>query len=462
MNDKKRENKYILAVDAGSTNVKAALLAYDGTVAASKRRKTPLTVSAACAEGNAGQLYDTVSALALELIMEAGSWEVEAICIASQMTSLLCLDQHMEPVGDIIYGIDTRGSGYLSQLEDFQSMEQIYHVTGCPSSGIYWPGKLMWLREHRSEQMRRTCYLVGAKEYLLYRLTGALVTDCASASTTQIYDQYRGCWWQEILQFLKIEEIGLPEIRKPWELAGILREDVAKQLGIRQIPVLVGSGDGPAATISSGGVGIGDCCISFGTTAVTRYVTNSWQAESPGFFVQHLCDGIYLQGVRINEGGQLAEPYIKAAGGVEQSAEGAFFVNGIFYPKEPFTAGGRLKAVCNGVLFRIYKAMLPVVEKGGITRILPTGGGSENRAYMQRTANLFRAPVVLRESGTAFAGLAAYTLMYKKKAEDLFSAVNHLSLKQEILMPREDRELVRQFQIYKEITGRKVGAGLDE
>ena len=462
MDDKNIENKCILAVDAGSTNVKAALLSYDGTVLISDRRKTPLTATDTYAEGNAGLLYDTVETLALALIGEAGSCEIGGVCIASQMTSLLCLDQFMEPVGNIIYGIDTRGSGYLCRLEDFWPMERICHVTGCPPGGIYWPGKLMWLREHRPEQMRRTCYLAGAKEYLLYRLTGTLVTDCASASTTQIYDQKCGCWWPEILHFLQMEDMGLPEIKKPWELAGMLGEEVAERLGIKQVPVLVGSGDGPAATISSGSVRVGDCCISFGTTAVTRYVTDSWQAESSGYFVQHLCDGIYLQGIRINESGRLAEPYIYATGGVEQSSEGAFFYNGRFFLKEPSTAGGRLKAVCNGVLFQIYESMLPVVEKGGILRILPTGGGSVNRAYMQRTANLFGTPVIIRENGTAFAGLASFVLMYEKKAVDLFDAVNQLSLGQEILMPQEDRELLEQFHSYIKVRGRKAGAGFDE
>ncbi|MBS5062217.1 MAG: hypothetical protein KHZ58_00430 [Hungatella hathewayi] len=461
MGEKRGKMMGILAVDAGSTNLKAALLGYDGKVIIQKSCKTPLVCQEVYVEGEAGLLYEKVVDLMRDVISESEECEVKVVCIASQMTSLLCLDGDMEPISSLIYGIDTRGDGYLGRLEEFLPLEKIYEVTGCPIKGIYWPGKLMWMREHCPDVLERTRYLVGAKEYLLYRLTGELLIDCASASTTQIYDQENGKWWKEMLDFLDMDTVTLPEIRKPYEQAGLLNKETAEKLGIIPVPVLVGSGDGPVATISSGGIRFGDCCISFGTTTVTRLVTNSWKAVCPEFFVQHLDDGVYLQGIRINDGGRAAEPYIRASGGVEQPAEGAFYMEGKFYPKEPPTAGGKMAAVLNGVLFQIYAAMLPTVRAGEILRILPTGGGSGNAAYMQRTANLFQVPVAIMEQGEAFAGLAALALVYEKMAEDLFSAASLLSLEWRLLTPKKDRELEEQFHRFSEIAGRKVGASFE-
>ena len=136
-------------------------------------------------------------------------------------------------------------------------------------------------------------------------------------------------------------------------------------------------------------------------------------------------------------------------------------MEGKFYPKEPPTAGGKMAAVLNGVLFQIYAAMLPTVRAGEILRILPTGGGSGNAAYMQRTANLFQVPVAIMEQGEAFAGLAALALVYEKMAEDLFSAASLLSLEWRLLTPKKDRELEEQFHRFSEIAGRKVGASFE-
>lgn len=459
-------HRCILAVDVGSTNLKATLLTYEGRAIVQESCKTPLTDQGICVEGSALQLYEEIGKLAENLILMAISGRqdvtISAICLSSQMASLLCLDENMEPLGDLIYGIDTRGNEHVCQMADFLPLETIYRETGCPESGIYWPGKLLWLQKHYPERLKQTRYLAGAKEYLLYRLTGNLVTDRASASTTGIYHQEQGCWWPEMLSFLGIKHVKLPEIREPWEIAGMLREDIARKLGINSVPVLNGSGDGPVATISSGAVTVGDCCISFGTTTVTRLVTDTWLPQCSGFFVQHFSDGVYLQGFRMNDGGRAAKPYIEASGGVEQSAEGTFYTEGKFWPGEPSTAGGKLAAVLNGTLFEVYAAMRPAVESGLILRILPTGGGSKNRGYMKRVANLFGVPVIIREDGDAFAGLAALVLVYEKRAENLFDAVNQLALSQEYLTPEADHSLSDLFQQYLQVTGRKVGARFDE
>lgn len=446
----------ILAVDAGSTNLKAALVSYDGAVLRKMSKKTPVRRRGHLVQGSADYLYQATMD-AVKTVTEEGEYEIKAVCIASQMSSFLCLDECKRPLYDLIYGIDIRGEEYLGRLEQFLPSEQIYRKTGCPFCGIYWPGKWLWMKARCPEITAQTRYLLGAKEYLLYKLTGVIATDFATASATQLYDQNQGGWWQEMLEFLEMDEEMLPQIKKPFELAGMLDEETAIQLGLPVLPVLIGCGDGPAATIASGAVCIGDCCISLGTTAVTRLVTDLQHAICPGFFTQCLYDGVYLQGIRINDSGSLAEAYVAAAKGIERPTEDVFILDGRFYPMEPDSDGEKLSAVLNSQMFQIYEAMLPVVQNGGITRIFVTGGGSKNEAYMQRISNLFEVPVTVTEGGASFAGLVSLALMYESKSSNLFEVVKSFSLNHKVYTPLENTGLKTRFSMYQNMRAERQG-----
>lgn len=439
----------ILAVDLGSTNIKAALMDYDGALLTKTSIRTPKIYDHFYVESSAEALYQAFNEAVRGVLSE--KYQVGAICISSQMNSLLLLDENNLPLANMIYGIDTRGEGFIESLTELISREEIYKNTSCPVNGIYWPGKLLWIKKYCPEVMSRTRYIMDAKTYLLYCLTGERVIDCASASTTQLYCQKDGQWWQEMLKVLDVPEEMLPEVKKPYELAGMLKKKLANTWSIDTVPVLVGSGDGPAANISTGAVLKGDCCISLGTTAVLRYLTDTSHTPADNFFSQHLDGNLYLQGVRINEGGDSAEEYIRLAGGVEGQTEGCVFKNGVFYPHTPSENGGKMTAVLNGILFQIYNEAQTFIKKEEIKRIFVTGGSTVNKGFMQRISNLFGMPVFILQNGETFAGLTALVLIYEKKASQLYEAISQLSLKQEIFLPENDISLKQEWEIYKNL-----------
>lgn len=447
----------ILAIDVGTTNLKAAMLNSAGAVIESVSCKTPLKCRGVYAEGSAEDLYDTMAAAVKRLVKKF--YRIKAICISSQMNGLIYTDSDMQPLGNVIYGIDTRGKEYLEQLYRLMPQSKIYEKTRCPSSEICWPGKILWLKNKMPGVIGRTKHFMGTKEYLIYRLTGQYAVDCASASTTQLYDQETGKWWPEMLELLEIEASFLPKVKRPYELAGMLSKENAADLGLEPALVLTGSGDGPAATMASGAVSPGNCCISLGTTAVLRYTADTCETPDKRFFSQHLYDGIYLQGVRMNESGKLADPYIQKTDGIEQTPEGNIFINKRFYPKAPSTDGGKMAAVLNGILFQMYEASYPIWKDNVLDSIWVTGGGAVNRRFVQRIANLFKAPAIVTEAGDIFAGLAALVWMYENETESLSDAVEKLSLKQEKLEPMEDVELRKQWELYKKLRSEKVGVG---
>lgn len=449
MTGDKHRKECILAVDSGTTNLKAALLNCDGTVITKTSIRTPTIHSHLYVEGDAKELYRVLNETVQKVLSE--EYVVKAVCISSQMNSLVLVDENHQPLTNIIYGIDTRGNEFVEPLTELISEKEIYENTSCPLSGIYWPEKLLWMKRYVPEIMGKTRYIIDAKAYLLCRLTGKLVMDCASASTTQLYCQKSGQWWQKMLEILGVSKEMLPEVKRPYELAGMLRQEAADAWGTDTIPVLVGSGDGPIANISSGAVLEGDCCISLGTTAALRYLTDTNHTPVNNFFSQHLYGKLYFQGIRINEGGSSAEKYIQLAGGIEGQTEGCIFKNEVFYPYAPSENGGKMAAALNGILFQIYDKTEILTKQGKIKRIFVTGGSTVNKRFMQRISNLFGLPVIIPQNGDAFAGLAALVLLYERKASQLFEAVSQLSLKQEVFLPENDAMLKKEWEIYKNL-----------
>lgn len=219
--------------------------------------------------------------------------------------------------------------------------------------------------------MTKAHYIGGIKEYLLWRLTGNWMTDPASASTTQLYDQQSHAWWPDMLSAVGIVSEQLPQVCDPVCSAGALLQEAICELGVSaMIPIVVGTGDGPAANLSSGSVTGQQLCISLGTTAVTRFWakgTESYTGEDH-YFRQHFGWDMYLQGIRLEGAGQRISELLPIQS-LPDSKTGD--------PTQPSDHALQLQEVLDSILFTLYALMEPLVTQGRFEEIRPIGGGAE-------------------------------------------------------------------------------------
>jgi sugar (pentulose or hexulose) kinase len=446
----------IISYDIGSTSIKAAIFAMDGRILRAARIDFPRMSVPGYAEVDLHMLWEAFVQVTRVLQPEQVS-EPAAIAISSQMAGLVLLDERFEPVRSGILGIDSRGEANTAVLEVTFRRHEIHQKTGCPLKGIYPAAKWLWLREHDPAHVRKTAYIGGIKEYLLYRLTGAWVTDPASASTTQWYDQEAQSWWREMCALLHIKEAMLPQVLQPDRSAGRLLPSAASDLRLpRGLPVIVGTGDGPAANLATGSVGTDMLCISLGTTTVTRYVRHDLRRlTDPDQYRQHFGAGIYYYGFRMDGGGTAVAKYLKQPSAVTAAADTdehpllfdpsarsdseAFIVY-----KEGAVPNGslddrwKLEAVLEGILFTVYRKMIPVMEKRPFKQIRPIGGGTANAHWLQKMADLFQLPVVLTsgKDGTLGAAMiAAYHLGYWSSLDEAAAGMTRI---ERMLVPRTD------------------------
>ncbi len=143
--------------------------------------------------------------------------------------------------------------------------------------GLALIAKYRWLADRHPARAAKVVRAFYAKDWLLYRLTGAHQTDWSSGPD--------GERWDPALADLGLPADLLPQPALPWELAAPLSAQAAGALGLDVgVPVAVGAHDGVAANIGAGAFSPGDIAITLGTHAVVRAVTDRYPEGSFRFY----------------------------------------------------------------------------------------------------------------------------------------------------------------------------------
>jgi sugar (pentulose or hexulose) kinase len=275
-------------MDIGSTRIKAVLRDTDGKSLIRKTFDYPCKYIDSDLEINE-QLWQYVRDLILEIWRENS---FRSLILSCQMAGFSAVDTKGELAAPLIMGVDPR----VPLDHGFDLM-----VSGVPKGGPSTFGILNWLQSKYPTLTDKNIRIGGIKEFILFRLTGKWVTDPASASSSGFYELRTGKWCPETLQIADIQESQLPQIRA-------MNSVIGTALGLlpsikdkhESIEVFCGTGDGPAANISTGAIGVERACLSKGTTVVLRILERgiNQKLKYRPHFIQHVKDEWYCSGVR--------------------------------------------------------------------------------------------------------------------------------------------------------------------
>ena len=87
------------------------------------------------------------------------------------------------------------------------------------------------MKENEPENYKKIAKIMLPKDYLAYRLSGSFCTDVSDASGMLLMDVKNRCWSKEMLKICGITEEQLPKLYESYEVVGILKPDVANELG---------------------------------------------------------------------------------------------------------------------------------------------------------------------------------------------------------------------------------------
>ncbi len=220
-----------LAVDFGTTHIKAGLFDERGGALALRRLPTPTARDAW------GVVYDPAEIGRCVRKLLRGLEKPWGIVVTGMAEAGLTLRKSDGmPLSPILPWFDPRTREMADAMSPEESEERFFS-TGLRNSFKYGVYKYRWCREQLSLAGEKTVWL-SATDYLVYLLTGAMVTDPTFASRTYGFELRRGTYDAQWLAQYGISPEEFPEVRPSGTWAGMCR-----QPGWEDVPVYLGAHD---------------------------------------------------------------------------------------------------------------------------------------------------------------------------------------------------------------------------
>jgi xylulokinase len=289
----------LLGIDIGTYSSKGVLCTPNGEVLAERQVEHGLSLPRpGWAEHDADAIWWADCRSLCRALPEAtgcSSDDIAAVAVSGLGPDLLPLDQHGRPLRPaILYGIDTRSTEQIQQLNDTFGAERLFELSGMALTSQAIGPKLLWLRTQEPEVYRQTRYVTTCSGYLVLKLTGEYVLDYHSASHFNPLFDLRGLAWTD--QFAEpIWDVDrLPRLSWPTQVVGRVSPTAATETGLRiGTPVTAGTIDAVAEALSVGVTQPGDMMVMYGTTFFFILVLDALVADPRMWVTAYAFPGRY-------------------------------------------------------------------------------------------------------------------------------------------------------------------------
>ena len=232
-----------LGIDIGTTSLKAAVFDDEGNRLGLRAVDYTLTTDAETGfiEFDAEEYAAMCRRVIEELSAECG--EITALSVDTQGETLILTDEEGTPLYPAVNWLDNRAEAEAEEIREHFGSRRVYEVTGQPEIPAGFPAsKLLWFRRNRPEIWDKTRKIFLLEDWILYRLTGAYVTEPTIQSSTLYYDIVSRSFWGEMLDFVGISEKMLPKLCRSGEQVGEYRGIAVVTGALDQIAGTVGAG----------------------------------------------------------------------------------------------------------------------------------------------------------------------------------------------------------------------------
>ena len=261
--------KYIIALDAGTTSVRAII--YDrnlNSVGCAQKEFTQIYPRPGYVEHDAQEIFASCYSAMTEALLFSGikAEEIAGIGITNQReTTVVWSRETGEPVCNAIVWQCRRSAEICKQVEAAGHSPYIREKTGLPMDAYFSASKIKWILDKIPgvrERAEDGELLFGTIDtWLIWKLTGgrAHVTDRTNASRTMLYDINELCWDEKLLKIFTVPASMLPKVCSSGEIYGSFN------LMGEEIPICAIAGDQQSALFGSGCFNTGEAKNTYGT-----------------------------------------------------------------------------------------------------------------------------------------------------------------------------------------------------
>lgn len=480
-----------IGVDLGTSAVKLLLMDGGGKIHKIVSKEYPLYFpKSGWSEQNPEDWFLQSAAGIRELTAGCDKSDIAGISFGGQMHGLVMLDADDNVIRPAILWNDGRTGEETEYLNKTIGKEKLSEYTANIAFAGFTAPKILWVQKHEPENFAKIAKIMLPKDYLAYRLSGVFCTDMSDASGMLLLDVKNRCWSQKMLDICGIRESQLPKLYESYEAVGVIKPEVARELGLPEgIKVIAGAGDNAAAAVGTGTVGDGMCNISLGTSG-TIFISSAKFGvdENNALHSFAHADGSYhLMGCMLsaascnkwwNEEILKTKDYAAEQAGISRLGENqVFYLPYLMGERSPHnnpdaramflgmsmdtTREDMTQAVLEGVAFGLRDSFEVAKSLGiRIERTKICGGGAKSILWKKMIANIMgiKVDVIESEEGPALGGamLAAVGCGeypdVKTIAEKIVKVVDTIEPEPELTAKYEER--YQQFRrIYPTVKG---------
>ncbi|TVL91376.1 FGGY family carbohydrate kinase [Streptomyces sp. SAJ15] len=410
------QTRPVLAVDQGTSGTKALVVCPErGVIGSAEAPVRPRYGPGGRVEVDPAELLSSVLDAGRRALARAGE-PVAAVGLANQGETVLAWDPTTgDPLTDAIVWQDRRAESVCAELAPHA--EELRELTGLPLDPYFAAPKMSWIRR----RLTREGAVTTSDTWLVHRLTGAFVTDAATAGRTQLLDLDRVAWSPRALDLFGLDGEPLPEVV---DAAGVFGTTTAFGSDIPLTGLLV---DQQAALLAQRVTEPGTAKCTYGTGAFLLAQTGRRPHRSAsglagcvawrlGGRTDYCLDGqVYTAASAVrwltDLGVISGADQLDAVGGAVPDAGGVTFVPALAGLAAPWWRGdvrgsltglsldtrpGHLvRALCEGIAAQVVALADAVANDTGtpLTGLRVDGGLTRSALLMQTQADLLQRPV---------------------------------------------------------------------
>lgn len=267
-----RKEKYVMAIDQGTTSTRAILFNKQGEVVHTAQKEfTQHFPHPGWVEHDANEIWVTVQAVIATVLIESDTRpeQIDSIGITNQRETTVIWDKKTGlPIYHALVWQSRQTSEIADQLIEDGHKEMIRQKTGLIVDAYFSGTKIKWILdqvEGSRERAKNGELLFGTIDtWLIWKLTGGEVhvTDYTNASRTMIYNIHELEWDEELLELLDIPKEMLPEVRPSSEIYG---KTVSYHMFGQEVPIAGVAGDQQAALFGQNCFEAGNIKNTYGT-----------------------------------------------------------------------------------------------------------------------------------------------------------------------------------------------------
>jgi len=276
---------YSLGIDLGTSNVKAMAIDNNGHIAAQTSCNYQIIRTGPDkAEQDPAVWWNKTQKAIKKIIVSLGekkncNSKIKAIGVTGQMHGLVALDKNCKVIRPAMIWADNRAQKEVLEIKNNLTHKQNKRLANPVVTNFTAP-KVLWLKKNQPEIWTKIYKIMLPKDFIVYSLTGNIITDASDASGTLLFDVEKKKWaWDIISKFNFGEEI-FPQILEPGGSAGKLKNSLACKFNLDERPeVIIAGGDAPVSALANGIRTENTAGISLGTAGQIIMPIKSFNVE---------------------------------------------------------------------------------------------------------------------------------------------------------------------------------------